>query len=401
MDAVILAAGEGSRMRPLTSSRPKVMLPLANRPIMEHLLSSLTRAGCTRVVMVIGYRAERVREYFGNGEKWGVALDYCHQPEPSGTADAIARVKDMVKGRFLVVNGDSVFQPDDLRSLMNLPGAGIGLIEVADTTGLGVVTIDGDRITHIYEKMSRPPTKLANVGAYLFTPEVFDAVENLAVSDRGEYELPGALEKMIENGCSIGWNRFESWMTFSYPWDLLSGGEVLARSGDFNISGTVEPGAIIKGALSLGEGSTIRSGSYIVGPAVIGEGCDIGPNCCIRPFTSIGDACHIGPSVEIKNSIIMPGTRIPHLTYIGDSIIGEGCNFGAGTQVANLRFDNRNIRIGNRDTGRRKLGAIVGDGVRTGINASMNAGSVVGSGCVIGPGVLVSGVHEPGSRILR
>ncbi|MBN1369038.1 MAG: NTP transferase domain-containing protein [Dehalococcoidaceae bacterium] len=400
MDAVILAAGEGSRMRPLTSSRPKVMLPLANRPIIEHLLSNLIEAECERIVMVIGYRAERVREHFGDGEKWGVAVDYCYQTEPSGTADAIARVKNLVKERFLVVNGDSIFRPDDLRRLMSLPGAGIGLIEVADTAGLGVVTIDGDRISHIYEKVSRPPTKLANAGAYLFTPEVFDAVENLAISDRGEYELPAALEKMIEKGGWIGWNRFESWMTFSYPWDLLSGCESLVKPEDFSISGTLEPGVVIKGALSLGKGSTLHSGSCITGPAVIGEGCEIGPNCFIRPFTSIGDDCHIGASVEIKNSIIMSGTRIPHLTYIGDSVIGEGCNFGAGTQVANLRFDNRDIRIGNKDTGRRKLGAIIGDGVQTGINASINAGCVIGAGCIIGPGALASGVYEPGSRIL-
>ena len=156
---------------------------------------------------------------------------------------------------------------------------------------------------------------------------------------------------------------------------------------------------IIKGAVSIGEGTVVRSGAYIVGPVVIGRGCDIGPNCCIRPSTSIGDNCHIGSAVEVKNSIVMNGTKIPHLNYVGDSVIGEGCNLGAGTIIANLRLDKKNITVGTVDTRMRKLGAIIGDRVETGINATINIGTVIGNNTFIGPGAFVKGVIAPDSKL--
>jgi bifunctional UDP-N-acetylglucosamine pyrophosphorylase/glucosamine-1-phosphate N-acetyltransferase len=133
---------------------------------------------------------------------------------------------------------------------------------------------------------------------------------------------------------------------------------------------------------------------------VIGDNCVIGPNCYIRPHTAIGDNCHVGSAVEIKNSIVMRNSNVPHHNYVGDSIIGEECNLGAGTKVANLRLDKKNISVANTDTGRRKLGAIMGDGVETGINASLNVGTMIGDHTFIGPGVVVNGVVLPNSRIL-
>jgi NDP-sugar pyrophosphorylase family protein len=156
---------------------------------------------------------------------------------------------------------------------------------------------------------------------------------------------------------------------------------------------------VMKGKVSIGQYTVVRSGSYIVGPVIIGQDCAIGPNCYIRPYTSIGDGCHIGSAVEVKNSIIMKDSKIPHHNYVGDSIIGEECNFGAGTKIANLRFDKKNIRIAGIDTKRRKLGAIIGDRVETGINAGINVGSIIGNNTQIGPGAIVSGVISPDSRL--
>jgi bifunctional UDP-N-acetylglucosamine pyrophosphorylase/glucosamine-1-phosphate N-acetyltransferase len=143
----------------------------------------------------------------------------------------------------------------------------------------------------------------------------------------------------------------------------------------------------------------VRSGAYIVGPVIIGESCEIGPNCYIRPFTAIGDDCHIGAAVEVKNSIIMKGSKLPHHNYLGDSVIGEQCNLGAGTKIANLRLDKKNIQVAGIDTGRRKLGAIIGDRVETGINASINVGCIIGNNTFIGPGAVASGVVVSGSKI--
>jgi NDP-sugar pyrophosphorylase family protein len=163
--------------------------------------------------------------------------------------------------------------------------------------------------------------------------------------------------------------------------------------------GDIENNVVIKGIVSIGKGTIIRSGSYIVGPVIIGENCDIGPNCYIRSSTAIADKCHIGAGVEIKNSIIMTGSKIPHLSYVGDSIIGENCNLGAGTKIANLKLDKTNISVGQLDTKRRKFGAIIGDRVQTGINTSINVGTMIGNDSFLGPGASVHGVISPNARV--
>ena len=150
---------------------------------------------------------------------------------------------------------------------------------------------------------------------------------------------------------------------------------------DAQVKGTVEEGAVLKGAVSVGEGTLIKSGAYIEGPVIIGENCVIGPNCYVRKFTSIGDRCVIGQSVEIKNSIIMPNCHIQHLSYIGDSVVGEASNIGAGTKTANRRHDGENpqsmIKGHLLDTKREKMGAIFSDGVQIGINTSVYPGRKV------------------------
>lgn len=399
MKTVILAAGEGSRMRPLTSNRPKVMLPLGNRPIAEHLLASCIQAGCDDFIMVTCYKGESVRQYFGDGAKWGVNIEYCSQPEPAGTADAVARLKGTVGERFLVLNGDTVYDPGDLGALLDKPGCNLGVIKVADATGLGVVETGGGQITGIYEKVAEPPTRLANAGAYLLTDDIFAAIEQLKCSVRGEYELPGALQVLVDMGVPLGWYELGRWLTFSYPWDLLEGGEALAGHMNFDRQSEVEPGVVLKGKVGIGPGTVVQAGSYIQGPVIIGANCHIGPNCHIRPFTSIGDNCRIGFCVEIKNSIIMPGCAVPHFNYVGDSVIGEGCNLGAGTKVANLRFDRQTVRIDGQDTRRRKLGVVMGDNVSTGVNSVLNTGCIIGQGSVIGPGVVASGRYDAGSHV--
>jgi UDP-N-acetylglucosamine diphosphorylase / glucose-1-phosphate thymidylyltransferase / UDP-N-acetylgalactosamine diphosphorylase / glucosamine-1-phosphate N-acetyltransferase / galactosamine-1-phosphate N-acetyltransferase len=170
------------------------------------------------------------------------------------------------------------------------------------------------------------------------------------------------------------------------------------------IKGTVEPGVTMKGPVYVGEGAEVMSGSYIIGPVFIGKGCEIGPNCFIRPSTSLGDGCKVGNAVEVKNSIIMNDSKVPHNSYVGDSVIGERCNFGAGTKVANLRLDNRQVRVvvdGQKvDSERRKLGVIMGDDVKTGINVSIDPGTIIGEETFIGPGALAHGFILPRSKIL-
>lgn len=400
MKAVILAAGEGNRMQPLTSSRPKVMLPIANKPILEHLLIEVREAGIKEFIFIVGYYDEQVRKYFGRGERWGVTIAYSEQRKQMGTADAVRLVGGMVEGSFLTINGDVVISRQDVSRLINGSHNTMSIIEVKDPSGLGMVELSGERVVKIYEKTQNPPTHMANTGLYLFTPEIFDAIAQTEKSTRREYEITDSLQLMMNTKDGLHYQEVESWLDMSYPWDLLRGNEsMLARLEAQNL-GEAEDNVVLKGPVTIGKNTVIRSGAYIVGPVIIGEDCEVGPNCYIRPSTAIADGCHIGAAVEVKNSIIMKGTKIPHHNYVGDSVIGEGCNLGAGTKIANLRLDKANIRIAGIDSGRRKLGAIIGDHVETGINVSINVGSVIGNNTFIGPGAVVNGVVMPDSKIL-
>jgi len=387
-------------MRPLTHTRPKVMLPIANKPILEHLLIEAREAGVKEFVFIVGYCDEQVRSYFGNGRKWGVDIAYCEQRKQLGTADAIRMVADMLDGVFLVANGDVIVRSEDIGELLNNGGNTMSVIEVKDTRGLGMVEMKKGKVVHIYEKTQKPPTNIANAGLYLFTPDIFDAIARTEKSPRGEYEITESLQRLMEAGKDIACHELKYWLDLSYPWDLLPANEALLTGIEPQNLGTVEENVVLRGAVLIGKNSVIKSGSYIVGPVIIGDDCDIGPNCYIRPSTSIGDGCHVGAAVEVKNSIIMKGTKLPHHNYVGDSVIGEQCNLGAGTKIANLRLDKRNILVAGIDTGRRKLGAIIGDHVETGINASINVGSMIGNNTFIGPGAIASGIILPDSKIL-
>jgi UDP-N-acetylglucosamine diphosphorylase/glucosamine-1-phosphate N-acetyltransferase len=251
----------------------------------------------------------------------------------------------------------------------------------------------------IYEKVAKPPSNLANAGLYLLTPDIFNAVSRVKKSPRGEYEITDSLQLLIDEQYTVTYEVIDHWLDLSYPWDLLAGNEALMHRVAWENLGSQEGNTVMRGLVSIGRGTVIKANSYIEGPVVIGENCEIGPSCYIRPSTSIGDNCHIGSAVEVKNSIIMRDSKIPHHNYVGDSVIGEGCNLGAGTKIANLRLDKGEITAMGIETGRYKLGAILGDRVQTGINACIDVGSLIGNDTYIGAGAVASGVIAPNSRI--
>jgi len=399
LKAVILAAGEGTRMHPLTYTRPKVMLPIANKPILEHLLIEVKKAGISEFIFIVGYHDEQVRDYFGSGERWGVNIEYCSQRRQLGTADALKMVAGLAGRNFLVINGDIIVDQQDISRLTNKNENTLSIIEVEDAEDVGVVEVRQGEVVRIYEKAEKPPSRMANAGLYLFTSDIFDAISKTPKSLRGEYEITDSIQLMIDKGQPVSYQEISHWLDFSYPWDLLTANEYLLAMIEPQNLGEVEKNVVLKGVVSIGKNTVVRSGSYIVGPVIIGQDCDIGPNCYIRPSTSIGDNCHIGAAVEVKNSIIMKGSKIPHHNYVGDSIIGEGCNFGAGTKIANLKLGKDNIVVAGIDTKRRKLGAIIGDRVETGINASINVGCMIGNDTCIGPGAIAHGVISPGSKV--
>lgn len=398
MKAVILAAGEGTRMRPLTEARPKAMLSFANRPMLEHIIVSARDAGIDDFVCVVGYLGDMIRDHFGDGGSLGVHIDYVEQKTQLGTAHAIGTAHDLVEDRFIVLNGDAIVESSDIRSLMERKeDIVLAVKEMENPGGYGVVKTSGRRIIEIIEKPEHDEGNLVNAGIYLFSDIIFDAIRETGKSVRGEYEITDSIKALIGDA-DIGYSMLDTWIDIGRPWNLLDANEYLLSGIETEILGEIEPYATLNGNIRVGKDTIIRNGSYIIGPVIIGEDCDIGPNCFIRPWTSIGNDVRIGGAVEIKNSIVMDGTNIGHLSYVGDSVIGCNCNLGAGTAIANLRHDGRNIRVkmkgGFVDTGRRKLGVIMGDGVHTGINTSINVGVMMDAGRSTYPGEVVMGGGE-------
>jgi bifunctional UDP-N-acetylglucosamine pyrophosphorylase/glucosamine-1-phosphate N-acetyltransferase len=390
MECVVLAAGEGKRMRPLTTKRPKVMLPLANRPMMEHLLIAARDAGIRDFVFVVGYGEREIRSHFGDGSHWGVTISYAPQRQQMGTADALRSARDFISGDFLALNGDMILTSEDVRDLIRARAPCMSTSTTDHPSDYGVVLVDGGKVTALEEKTPRPRSNLINAGAYHFGHDIFDLVNQVRPSPRGELELTDALGVLIERD-ELNAFMLSSWMDVGHPWDMLEANETLMGSLKPENRGTIEEGVSLNGTVVIGENSIIKSGTYIEGPCIIGRNCRIGPHAYIRGSTSIGNDCHIGHCTEIKNSIVMTGTKIPHFNYVGDSVIGSACNFGAGTKIANLRHDHKPVKVCGKDTRRKKFGAVIGDRVQFGINCSINTGTVIGSNAMFAPHTFIEG----------
>ena len=390
MECVVIAAGEGKRMRPLTAKRPKVMLPLANRPMMEHLILAARDAGITEFVFVVGYGEREIRGHFGDGSAFGIHIRYASQRQQRGTADALRSAHDLVTGPFILLNGDMILKSTDIAGLCTCRAPCMSISTTDHPEDYGVVMVEHDRVTALEEKSKQPKSSMINAGAYLFSPDIFDAVDRVQTSSRGELELTDALLEYISDKTLTAY-PLSYWMDVGNPWDMLDANLTLMDTLPSELKGTVEDGVSLRGGVVIGEGTVVKSGTCIEGPCIIGRNCRIGPHAYIRGATSIGDDCHIGHCTELKNSIIMKGTKIPHFNYIGDSIIGSACNFGAGTKIANLRHDHATIRVCGKETRRKKFGAIIGDGVQFGINCSINAGTMIGSNARFAPGSYVTG----------
>ncbi len=408
MKALVLAAGEGTRLRPLTSNIPKPLLPVAGKPFLSHVFNALCSAGVSEIALLVGWKANRIKEYYGDGSELGLKITYLEQRERLGTANAIGHAESVISEPFFVVNGDVVISETDVKAMRAMFERShktvMGAVTVDDPSQFGVVEEKDGKLVRIIEKPKNPPSDLINAGIFVFTPEVFELIRKTPRSIRGEYEITDTITTLARSEDVMIHRMMTEWIDVGRPWDLLGANDIFMSRLVRRCEGEVEPNVVMKGEVVVEKGAKVRSGSYIAGPVYIAKGCDIGPNCYIRPGCCFGPNVRIGASVEIKNSIVMAGTHIPHHNYVGDSVIGERCNLGAGTKVANLRFDDKNVRVSFKgeliDSGRRKLGVIMGDDVKTGINSMIDAGTIIWERSIIGPGALAKGNIGPDSRVL-
>ncbi|MFW6450019.1 MAG: bifunctional sugar-1-phosphate nucleotidylyltransferase/acetyltransferase [Nanoarchaeota archaeon] len=374
MKAVILAAGESSRTQPLTLTRPKPLLKVANKTLLEHNLENLKKI-VDEVILVVGYKQDMIKEVFKDTYH-GIKLTFVEQEEALGTGHALMQAKEHIAGRFLVLNGDDLYSKEDVVALSKRQNSAL-VFERDNPASFGVFITKDGKVTDLIEKPKDIEKGLCNIGCYCFSESIFPELEKLEKSPRGEYELTDAIKALIKND-SFSIQKINGyWLPITYAWNLLDANEKLLKdlSGDFQ--GEVEEYVQLNGNVQLGKNSVIKSGTYIEGDVIIGENCTIGPNAYIRGPASIGNNCKIGPS-EVKACIFFDNARCDHVSYIGDSVLGDKAHIGAHTITANLRHDKTNIKSMVKgelvDTGRRKLGAIFGDNTDTGINTSFYPG---------------------------
>ena len=403
MKAVVLAAGEGARLQPITATRPKHMIQVGGKPILEYCLNALSFSGITEVIIVTHYKGFAIKQYFGNGEEMGLDITYAEQAEMLGTANAVNIVEPYINGDFVLVYGDLLFSREVMANIIRLfesegPAAVMAVVSVEAPQSYGIVELENDKIIKcVVEKpeAGKAPSNLANAGLYVVSEKIFNKIKQTKASIRGECELTEALSLFIEAGKPVLASKIskDDWIDVGRPWNLLEANNWALERMEHKVYGIVEEGAHLVGPVTVAETARIRSGAYIEGPCFIGEGSDIGPNCYIRPCTSVGKNVRVGNACEVKNSIVMDRTHIGHLSYVGDSILCQRCNLGAGTIMANLRLDNGNVKMQVKDrvvdSGRRKLGAILGDNVKTGINALLMPGVKVGPNSWIGASFIV------------
>lgn len=390
LTAVVLAAGRSTRTYPLTLTRPKPLLPVANKPIIEYSIDALKGIVGT-IVVVVGYKKDQLKSYL-TSKYPEVNFEFVEQKEQKGTGHALLQVENHVKGRFIMLQSDDIFHPKDIAGILRKPN-GILVAESPDPSSFGVITEAKGFLQNIDEKPDKPKSNLVNTGMYVFNSRIFELLKEISPSGSGEIYLTDAVIKLAKE-TKVYVCKARKWVPTSYPWDLLEANAyILSSIKKSAIKGTVEKGATIKGAVKVGKGTLIKAGAYIEGPVVIGEDCTIGPNCYIRASSTVGNNCKVGNAVEIKNSILFNSVSVGHLSYIGDSVLGEKCNIAAGNITANLRHDNKSIlsevKGGLKDSQRRKLGAILGDDVHTGINTSFYPGRKVWPSRWTRPGEIV------------
>ena len=417
MKAVIMAAGEGKRLQPLTFTRPKPMIPIAGKPHLELILEYLKNAGITEVIIIVGYKQEQITDYFQDGSAFGLKIDYVIQEEQLGTGHAALCAQELIQsGPFLLLNGDILISEETFVQLLaqyetSSGSPQLAAVKVPDPSAYGIVQFEQEtgEVVKIIEKPTDRtlfPEAYTNAGLYIFNPSIFDAIQQTPKSPRGEIEITDSIQMLINQGESIKCFKIEGfWMDLGKPWELFEATHYILDRIESRIQGIIEENVRLIGNIVVGSGTVIRSGSYLVGPLFIGENCNIGPNCYIRSYCSIGNEVHIGHACELKNTIVMDHSSIPHLSYIGDSIIGSYVNLGAGTITANLRFDKKSICMNVKgekiDTGRQKLGAIIGDYVQTGIGTTLMPGVKIGPYNFVGPNSTISEDIQPNTNRLK
>ena len=340
MKGVLLSGGTGSRLRPITHTGPKQLVPIANKPVLEYAVEDLKEAGITEIGVILGNKGrDEIQELLGDGSEYGVNITYIVQGNPLGLAHAAGCARDFVgDDDFVMYLGDNILKSGvtDLVESFEAGdyGAGIALQEVENPRAFGIADVDDNgNVIELIEKPDEPPTNLALIGMYVFSPAVFDAIDDLEPSWRGELEITDAIQSLLEDGYEIdshvvtGW-----WKDTGKPEDILEANRLVLEDKNLETAGVVEDGAETRGRIELHSSAVIESGAVVRGPVSIAENVTIKDGTYVGPYTSIGANSTL-EDIHIENSVVIGDSELTATGRIVDSLLGRNANVESADEL--------------------------------------------------------------------
>ncbi|AOW80068.1 glucose-1-phosphate thymidylyltransferase [Halodesulfurarchaeum formicicum] len=382
MKAVILAAGEGQRLSPLTNVRPKPMLPVANEPILARVIEAVAAAGIEEILLVVGYKSDRIQQAIGDGDDWGVDVTYVKQAKQLGTGDAVLQAEPHVEEDFLVLNGDRVTDSQVLTDVIErrkTTGETVMAVTRAEERSLyGVVELDGDRVIDIIEKPEphEIDSDLINAGVYAFGPEIFEAIR--ATSTHGELALTDVLSTHLDARPIQAVPDRQQWFDVTRPWDLLTVNAALLEGEPVPDRASVDQTAALSAAVAVGSNAQVY------------------PNATVLNGTAIGDNVTIGPNATVSNSILMADVTVEAGAVVRDAIVAENVTIGPNATIVGGKADVILQDSVHRDV---TLGGVIGDNAVIGGAVTVHPGSFVGNGATVAHGAQIDGRIEPNGTV--
>ena len=366
MQAVILAAGEGKRVRPLTRSRPKGMIPVANRPIIEYVVRSLHLAGIRDIIVIVGYRKEQVIRLLHDLDP---SIRVVTQDKQLGTAHALQCAEPFLSGNFVVLPGDNYIDPVSVAKLAAIENAML-VKEHPSPSNFGVVSLYNGFLREIIEKPEIAPSFTVSTGIFSLTRDVFRYT--------GSNDIPDVIGCMIREGYKIKALDASDWQDALYPWDLIRMNARLLSSIVPEKNGTVHKSAVIRGPVSIGPGVRIGPYTEITGPVIIGKDSVIGTHCVIQPDTSIGARCTVEPFSIVRRSLVMDDVSVGSHSRVTDAVLGDGCQLSDHTVIR----PGRNIVEIDGHFIPADFGAVIGDQAEVSPFCAI-MGSIIGNGVTV------------------
>ena len=391
MKAVVLAAGEGTRLRPLTRTRPKPMLPIANQPLLEHVLEAAREAGVDEFVFVVGYKRERIQNHFGDGDDWDVDIEYVVQETQLGTGHALLQAESAIGSDFLALNGDRIVEPEAISEVMDARRESrdrvMAVTRHKNPENYGVVELAGRAVRSIEEK---PPahtvtTDYINAGVYGLGEAIFDDLR--AAEAEGELAITAVLNESRDGLQAVPFDGL--WLDVSYHWDILSvNNRILDRSGSSRV------GQASNSTLT----ANIHEHATVVDRSSLGSDVRVRPGAAVLPGTSLGDNVEVGANAVVTNAVVLPDTTIGDGAVVHDCVVGENASIGPNTTVEGGETDVVADGEIHEDV---RLGGVVGDNASVGGGVTLSPGSVLGNHTTVASGCDVSGRIETGAIVRR